>query len=149
MRRPEVGAFGVATLLLVLLVQIAAAAAVLARPAPAALAGIALATAAGRLAVTLGCRRGTRAARPDGLGALVAGTVGPAAWVSTAGLAAVAGLVAVPGRPWQGPLAVVAAGLVALAVLARADRRLGGVTGDVLGAAAELATAATYVVLSI
>ncbi len=94
------------------------------------------------------------AARPDGLGALVAGSVSPviAAAVTLATLAAVVAAVAVSaavaGRPlgWTLPLAVIA-GLAAAHVLQRhAERRLGGITGDVLGALAEVATTVTLVV---
>jgi adenosylcobinamide-GDP ribazoletransferase len=149
MKRPEVGAFGVAAIILGLLVQATGAAAVLGRPWPAALAGVAAATGAGRAAVGWACRRGVPAARPDGLGALVAGTVGwPVALAGSAVVAAVA-VAAVPGRPWQGPLAV-AAGLGAAALLTRhTGRRFGGITGDVLGAAVETATATAYLVLAL
>jgi adenosylcobinamide-GDP ribazoletransferase len=84
------------------------------------------------------------AARPEGLGALVAGTVGPVALVAgTAGVALVA-LAAVPGRPWQGPLAVAAALAVAVGLLRHVVRRLGGITGDVLGATVEVVTTLVY-----
>ena len=107
-----------------------------------------VATAAGRLAIAVACRRGVPAARPDGLGSLVAATVGPAALaMGVAGVAAVA-VVAVPGRPWQGPLAVLASLAVVLGLLRHVVRRLGGVTGDVLGAACEVAVTATYVAVS-
>jgi adenosylcobinamide-GDP ribazoletransferase len=49
---------------------------------------------------------------------------------------------------WRGPLAVVLAAAVVLVLIARATRRLGGVTGDVFGAAVELALATLLVVLS-
>jgi adenosylcobinamide-GDP ribazoletransferase len=82
------------------------------------------------------------------LGALVAGTVGPYALVVGAiGVAALA-LPAVPGRPWQGPLAVGVAIVGAWAFRRHVIRRLGGVTGDVLGAMSELGTVATYVIAS-
>jgi adenosylcobinamide-GDP ribazoletransferase len=55
---------------------------------------------------------------------------------------------AVPGRPWQGPLAVLVAAAVVAWLSARTARRLAGVTGDVLGAAAELATTAVLTVCS-
>src|SRR6266704_299072 len=91
----------------------------------------------GRLAVTWACRHGVAAARGEGLGALVAGTVHPAfpiAFSAAAlGGAAAYGLIFV---------AAVAAGLAAaLAVTRLAVRRLGGITGDVLGALTEIATA--------
>jgi adenosylcobinamide-GDP ribazoletransferase len=168
---------------------------------------VALVTAcvAGRLALTWACRAGVPAARPDGLGATVAGTVRPAApWLVTlAALAATAflgltcdlgvwtgqtsaqdapehfgGMVTGaaiildeayyakdysafltpgPGEWIAGPLPAFAmlplgllAGLVAaLALLRRARRRLGGITGDVLGALVETATAGTLVACAV
>ena len=149
MKRPDVGPFGVAAVVLVLLVQVAAATTAYGYPWPAALATVVAAVATGRLAVTLACRRGVPAARPDGLGALVAGTIGRP-WIALAGvLVGVVAVFAVPGRPWLGPVAVLA-GLAASALLVRhATRRLGGITGDVLGAALELATTITYVGLAL
>ncbi|MFG1952565.1 adenosylcobinamide-GDP ribazoletransferase [Micromonospora sp. NPDC048830] len=144
MKKPDVGPFGVAALVVVLLVQAAALAELAARPWPATLAAVVAATAAGRLGVTVACRRGVPAARPDGLGALVAGTVGPVAvGLGTAAVALVA-VAAVPGRPWQGPAAVLAALAVAVLLLRHVVRRLGGVTGDVLGAAVEVVTTLVY-----
>jgi adenosylcobinamide-GDP ribazoletransferase len=149
MRKPDVGPFGVAAVTLVLLIQAASAAAGLARPWLAAVTTVAAATGAGRVAIAVACRRGVPAARPDGLGALVAGTVGPVALLL--GVAVVAGVAtfAVPDRPWQGPLAVLAA-VAGAAVFARhCVRRLGGVTGDVLGASCEVAVTSAYVLLAL
>jgi adenosylcobinamide-GDP ribazoletransferase len=140
MRQPEVGPFGVAALVLVLLIQAACLAALAARPWPALLASVVAGVATGRLAITWACRRGVPAARPDGLGALVAGTVGPGVLAVATAAVALAALPAVPGRPWQGPLAVAAALATTLLVLRHAVRRLDGITGDVLGAAVEVAT---------
>jgi adenosylcobinamide-GDP ribazoletransferase len=88
------------------------------------------------------------AARPGGLGATVAGSqpswVAPVWWVALAA----AGIAAVPGRPWQGPLAVAVAAAMVVGLSAHTRRRFGGMTGDVLGAANELSVAAVLVVLS-
>jgi adenosylcobinamide-GDP ribazoletransferase len=149
MRKPDVGPFGVAAVALALLIQAAGIAAVLSRPAYAAALGIVVATATGRLAVTWACRTGVPAARPDGLGALVAGTVN-GLWATVA-LACVAALSvpAAPGRGWQGPLAVVV-GLAGAVLLTRhVVGRIGGITGDVLGAVVEVAATLAYVVLSL
>src|ERR1700761_2481154 len=137
MRRSDIGPFGVVTLVLVLLIQVArlTQADASGRGVPA----IIVAAVTGRLAITWACRRGVPAARPDGLGALVAGTLrapipraGPAG--TPAGAApGVAISAAVVGEPlgWTLPLAV-AAGLAAAFGLQRhAVRRLGGITGDV------------------
>lgn len=141
MRDGSVGPFGVVVLVLVLGVQASSIAALVAGSSwwPAAVA-VLVAVAAGRVAMEWCARRGVAPARPDGLGALVAGTQPrfvPLLW--TTGL--LAGAVwAVPERPWQGPLAVLAAAAVVVALSARTRRRFGGVTGDVLGAASELTT---------
>ncbi|MBM0240071.1 adenosylcobinamide-GDP ribazoletransferase, partial [Micromonospora sp. ATA32] len=71
-------------------------------------------------------------------------TVGPVALVVGTAAVALAAVPAVPGRPWQGPVAVLAALAVAVLLLRHPVRRLGGVTGDVLGATVELVTTLTY-----
>jgi adenosylcobinamide-GDP ribazoletransferase len=148
MKAPDVGPFGVVALIVGLVAQAAALGALATRPWPAVLCGVAAAVATGRLAITWACLRGVPAARPDGLGALVAGTV-PV--LTAAGAAVAVALLAVPaadGRPWLGPLAV-AVGLGAAGLLLqRVVRRIGGVTGDVLGAVSETATTAALVVLT-
>src|SRR5215831_12367105 len=140
MKRSDIGPFGVVTLVLTLLVQVAALAQAqaLGRGAPAVIA----AAAAGRLSLTWACRRGVPAARRAGLGALVAGTVPPAIPVALTA-AALAGAYA-----FGIVVAVaVAAGLAAsMALTALAVRRLGGITGDVLGALVEVATAVCLLV---
>ncbi|MEJ3744094.1 adenosylcobinamide-GDP ribazoletransferase [Actinomycetes bacterium KLBMP 9797] len=148
MRKPDVGPFGVAALVLALLVQAAALAGLADRGGVAALATVGTATAAGRLAATWACRRGVPAARPDGLGALVAGTVGRAPLAVATAAVVVLAVPAVPDRPWQGPAAVLLALAAALLFTRHAVRRFGGITGDVLGAAIELTTTLTYVALS-
>ncbi len=139
MKKPDIGPFGVAAIALVLLIQAAAIgpwAAV-------------VAWTAGRLAIPVACRRGVPAARSQGLGALVAGTV-PGPVVAGLAVAVAAGAVgAVPGRPWQGPVVVAAALLVVLLLVRHAVRRLGGVTGDVLGAVTEIATTVTLAGLAL
>jgi adenosylcobinamide-GDP ribazoletransferase len=144
MKKPDIGPFGVAALIVVLVTQAAALAALSGRPWPAIVVGVITAAAAGRLAVSWACRRGVPAARPDGLGALVAGTVGkPVLAVATAAVAIVA-VPAVPGRPWQGPAAVAAALVITLLLLRHLVRRFGGVTGDVLGATVETTSTLVY-----
>jgi adenosylcobinamide-GDP ribazoletransferase len=149
-RRSDIGPFGVVTLVLVLLVEVVALAALLAVGTGAT--GLAVALVTGRLAITAACARGIRAARADGLGATVAGTVPrsavaaeAAAWLALA--AVIGGLRGGPGAT-AATLAAMAGGLVVGALLVRtAGRRLGGITGDVLGATTELATATTMVIL--
>lgn len=148
MRKPDVGPFGVATLVLVLVVQVAAASAILGRAWWVALAGIVAAFATGRVAIALGCRRGVPAARPEGLGALVAGTVGRFALAVSVVATAVVAMIATPGELWAGPVAVVVGLAAAWGLRRHAVRRLGGVTGDVLGAMCEVSATVTYVVLS-
>lgn len=143
MKRSDIGPFGVVTLVFTLLVQVGAVAhAYGAGGVGRACAAVVVAAVTGRLAVMWACRRGVPSARPDGLGALVAGTV-PRPWppVSTvvpAGVAAALGI--------RYGLAVLVGVAVALAMERHAVRRLGGITGDVLGALLELAVTAALLV---
>jgi len=154
MKSPETGPLGVSTIAAVLLVDAAALSALVARHGWLL---IAAGVAVGRLGITLCCARPVRPARPDGLGALVAGTVPPVACVAWAlGMVAVGGVAGQlsPGSDWpwshwiRAALAVLL-GLAAAALLAwQCLRRFGGITGDVLGAACELATAVALLALS-
>nr|BFE75444.1 hypothetical protein GCM10020092_087450 [Actinoplanes digitatis] len=142
MKKPDIGPFGVAAIALALLIQAAA----LTEVGPVA---IVVAYATGRLGVTVACRRGVGAARPEGLGALVASTVPVPVVAGAAALVAAAAVFAVPGRPWQGPAAVAAALLVVFLLLRHAVRRFGGITGDVLGACVETTTTLALVGLAL
>jgi adenosylcobinamide-GDP ribazoletransferase len=147
MRKPDVGPFGVVVLVLVLLAQVAAAAELLERPWLSALASIALATGAGRLAIALACWRRVPAARPEGLGALVAGTVGVPALIMGAVVLIGVSLLVTPA--WLGPVALAVGMAGGALLLTHALRRLGGITGDVLGAVCEVTAMLTYVVASL
>ncbi|CAB4749002.1 unannotated protein [freshwater metagenome] len=114
------------------------------------LAGAAVVVA--RCALATACARPVPSARPEGLGATVAGTVPVWAAVVSwgAGVALLAWLLAVAGSdPLRAVLAVALTLVVVLALLRRCTARLGGVTGDVLGAAVELSLAALLLVLSL
>ena len=147
MRDGGVGAFAVVTVVVALGVQATALGALAGDPGVA-VAATALAAATGRAGFAWCARRGVPAARPGGLGATVAGTqpgwVAPLWWMALA----VVGTAVVPGRPWQGPLAVAVAAALVVALSAHTRRRFGGVTGDVLGAANELAVTAALAVLA-
>ncbi|MFJ6674224.1 adenosylcobinamide-GDP ribazoletransferase [Actinosynnema sp. NPDC091369] len=96
-----------------------------------------LALTAGRAAFILCCRRGIPAARPNGLGALVAGTQPP--WIAALWWTALA----TAGyfiHPWQGPLSIALAAALTILLIRHTRERFGGITGDVLGAACETAT---------
>jgi len=154
MRRSDIGPFGTVTLILTLLIQVAALSHAEAAGPGRGAAALITAVVTGRLAITWACRPGVAPARPDGLGALVAGSVrapvGAAVTVAVLGaaVAAVTVSAAVTGEPlgWTLPLAVIT-GLSAGFILQRhAVRRLGGITGDVLGALAEVATTVALLV---
>jgi adenosylcobinamide-GDP ribazoletransferase len=144
MRDGGVGAFAVVTLVVVLGAQ-AAALAALAESGYSAVAAVALAGAAGRAGFCWVARRGVPAARPEGLGALVAGS--QPWWVPVAWWTALAATALALGPRAAVGVAVGAALVVALSW--HTAHRFGGVTGDVLGAANEVATTAALVVLSV
>ncbi|RBM19835.1 adenosylcobinamide-GDP ribazoletransferase [Streptomyces sp. PT12] len=156
MKRSDIGPFGVAVLVLTLLAQVAAVAELAGGGAARACAAVALAGLVSRTALTWACRAGVPAARPEGLGAAVAGSVPRAGALGVAGAALVgccaAGALAWD-RPGAGAVAGVAAAVLALsageALLARCRRRFGGVTGDVLGAVTEVSAAVTLLALTV
>ncbi|MEU8969538.1 adenosylcobinamide-GDP ribazoletransferase [Streptomyces monashensis] len=152
MKQSDIGPFGVITLVLALLAQVAVLAQLYGdswgRGAAAAL----TCAVAARLALTLAARTGVPAARPEGLGAAVAEVVpvrGALVAAALCTLAAAAG-----GAPFgaYGTVRAAAAVLLSLAaaelLLRRCVRRFGGVTGDVFGALEETAATAALVVLA-
>jgi adenosylcobinamide-GDP ribazoletransferase len=155
MRQPDIGPFGVAALLMVVVVQLVSLAAVLAgHPAPFGIVAIATVAATARLAVVWSAGQGLQAARPDGLGAQVAGTVGlvgrvgSTVWVTAAAVAASA----LAGASAADVSWLAGAGLGGLLaawfVRRHAVRRLGGMTGDVFGAVLEISATVTLLVLA-
>ncbi|GGJ47630.1 adenosylcobinamide-GDP ribazoletransferase [Streptomyces brasiliensis] len=153
MKQSDIGPFGVITLLFVLLAQVAALAQAYGDSwVRGALAAIVSATAA-RLALTLAARAGVPAARPEGLGAAVAGVVPRGGAVAVAlgvgALAAAGGALLGSYDITRTVLAVVAAVAAAELLLRRCTRRFGGVTGDVFGGLAETAATTALVVLSL
>jgi len=143
MKRSDIGPFGVVTVVLALMVQVSALAeATQNGRGPTA---IVAAAVAGRLAIMLACRRGVPAARSTGLGALVAGTVRPAGAV----IIVLAALGAAAAAGWIFVIAIALALVCSQALLWLAVRRFGGITGDVLGAIAELAASACLLVTAI
>jgi adenosylcobinamide-GDP ribazoletransferase len=153
MAKPDVGAFGVAALCVTLLVDVAAVAvAIVAGHGGSALV---VALAAGRLAVPLACTPRTPAARATGLGAAVAGATkardaiaGAVAVVVAGGLLRATEAGTVGGGLLRALVAVVLALGAAHLVRAHAVRRLGGITGDVLGALVEVGTLVALVALA-
>ncbi|HAM44811.1 MAG TPA: adenosylcobinamide-GDP ribazoletransferase [Propionibacteriaceae bacterium] len=142
MKAGDIGPMGATALILVLVAEVLAAGVVVARPW-----GwlyLAVLVAASRVALLFGCLAEIPAARPEGLGALVAGSVPLVALIAgwlLAGAAVTASAV-LTGQPYWWPIsAVVLAAVVSAALTLTAVKRFGGITGDVLGAQVELAAA--------
>ena len=140
MRSGDVGPFGAATLVLVLLGQALAFGAMVDDHRWWTLAA---AVFVGRAAVPIVCRRGLTAANADGFGALVAGTArwSVAVWsMAAVGVGVAAGLLDSPAAAVRAGVAVAAVLAFAWAFSRHVARRAGGLTGDVIGATVELAT---------
>ena len=146
MRRGDSGPTGVATLVFVLLVQVGALAGAIG--AGHGIAAAVIGVLAGRCTLSLSCARGVPSARPEGLGATVAGSVPRLATVLIGLIAAALAALAPELDWWRGPVAVAAAYAVTAVLLFRCTKRLGGVTGDVLGAGVEAGVAAALLVVT-
>ncbi|MGN6162295.1 MAG: adenosylcobinamide-GDP ribazoletransferase [Marmoricola sp.] len=157
MRRGDVGPFGVVTVVVVLGLQASALGQLLASGRG--LAALVLALIVSRFVLSLLCMRGVPAARTDGLGPLVAGSVGGVQVIVSALLAAL--LVTLLGAAVRidhaqhllsagATLAALGAG-IAVGVLfgLRCIHRFGGITGDVLGACVEVTFAGVLVVAAL
>ena len=148
MRDPAVGSIGAAAVMMVLLIEVTALALAVQRGHGTET--IVTAVVAGRVAIVWGCTR--RAARTDGLGAWVSRSVPVWGAVVVTGAALLVPLVlsAVDDDARVATTVFVVAALPAgLLVAAVATmpirRRLGGISGDVLGAACQAATAGALV----
>ncbi|MGC3995033.1 MAG: adenosylcobinamide-GDP ribazoletransferase [Propionicimonas sp.] len=149
MKRGDIGPMGTVALVLSLGAQAIASGVVLERPWGWVLLVVLLCLS--RAALVLGCAIGVPAARPGGLGALVAGSVPVPAAVAVwlLGAAALCGAAFLTGMPWWQPVLAWALALLAcLWLLRRCVRRFGGITGDVLGALVEVAASVLLVVLA-
>lgn len=140
MRRGDVGPMGAITLIIIIGLQ-ASALGLVVRTLPGALiAAVIISLSRGALALV--CRAGVPSARPDGLGVAVAGSVSrSAAALTWLGIAVVVAALALlrPGSVIGPLIAVLLAAVVVIGLVRHCVRRLGGVTGDVMGAAIELA----------
>jgi adenosylcobinamide-GDP ribazoletransferase len=168
MKQSDIGPFGVVAIVGVLLLDVAALTACI--QSGYGWQAVLIATTASRLTLPWSCRTSIPAARPDGLGTIVAATVRPitATLTTTAVLAATLALTWLTTEPStlapttaghsSATVALQLTGAAAAVLLAvatsfvtsrRAQKALGGTTGDVLGATVELALPVALVTLAL
>ena len=140
MQRGNTGPMGAVALMIMIGLQAAAIGRVVVDLPSAIFLGVVI--CASRCALSLTCRRGVPAAKNHGLGVAVAGSV-PwiAAFLAWLAVAVVLGIgqALIGGSYASGAIAAVVAALGVLLLVWRCERRLGGVTGDVMGASIEVA----------
>ncbi len=142
MKQGDTGPAGAAALALVLAIQIGACASLAPATWGPLVAGVMVCVSRGAAAVM--SARGVPAARSTGLAATYVDSIPPAAvalaWV--AWTAAATGALVLAGLPWwRGPVCAALALLATAWLVRRAVTRLGGVAGDVFGAAVEVSLA--------
>ncbi len=142
MRRGNIGPSGVAAVVLVLLVDAGALAFLLTTWPGVVL--VALSVLTSRHLLAWACSACVPSARDEGLGATVAGTTRPArvalGFLLLLGISALAAHWS-GSHWWAGPVVLASAAVGGVAVIRRAIRRFGGITGDVLGAVIEVSLA--------
>ena len=143
MASPEVGAFGVATAVTVLLCRWAALASL--RPAPLLL-GALWTFSRTTMAATVRIQPYARGPVGGGLASAFVPSPGDPGRLALVGGAVGAVVLAAGWRAVAGPVALSAAAVAAAGVVLLARRRIGGFTGDVLGAAGVLAETAGLIV---
>ena len=140
MRRGDVGPIGVVALIVVLGLQATSIGQLIQGATGSLLVGVVVCCS--RAALCLTCVRGVPAARDNALGSAVAGSVPRAAaagcWLAVL-LIMIGAAWLSSHRPASGALATGVAALLVAILIYRCVRRLGGVTGDVMGAAIEIA----------
>ena len=147
MRRSDIGPFGVVTVVLFLGAQVASIAALVSAHRGWVL--VVVAAVLSRTVLPVLCHR-LPAARPDGLGHLVAGSVRLVPLLVSVTLA----LAACVALGWTYDVVVTCVGIVVALLLVTAyalhcAHRFGGITGDVLGACVELTMTAALVTFTI
>jgi len=139
MRTPDAGAFGVGAAIVVMVVRVACLASM--SPEVLMVAGV---WCAARAVIAVAPAR-MHYARDSGLASALAG--GRGGWLPLAALVPATAVAAV-GMGWPGVASIAATIAVSIAVMAFARKRLGGFTGDVLGASILVGETAGLVVAS-
>jgi adenosylcobinamide-GDP ribazoletransferase len=142
-RKSDIGPFGVISLFFVLLIDIISVASF--EQSSERYLAFVLAIVTSRIALTWACTRAWPAARPDGLGAMVASSVPLVVALAWTALGFAFGWWLLGST---GAISVVMGLIAGAVILSITRRRLGGITGDVLGATIEVSAAACLVALA-
>lgn len=150
----RLGTYGTATVVIVVLIEVAALATIVERPALEAVVAVMAAHSVSRAAAVV-TMRVARPATVDGLAAAYVAEAGPAS-LSLASAVAGAILVGLAMLMGGGSVAVgvtvaavvLAVAMTTTAMIILANRKIGGITGDVLGSVQQLGALATLVVMA-
>ena len=150
----RLGTYGTATVVLVVLIEVAALTSIVERPAVDALAAVVCVHAVSRAAAVV-TMRAARPATVDGLAAAYVAEAGPVALAQAllVGGALLAGAAALFAESPAGLVLTIALVVTALAIttaamVTLARRKIGGINGDVLGSVQQLGALATLIVLA-